>query len=160
MALAPLLLYPSISNFHSKSFVLDAIQLRALIIFPILAVRLVGGSYSEGRVEVYYNGTWGTVCGYDWDINDARVVCRQLGFHYAINAYGTLRRRFCFRYTLDPYGSARYGPGTGPILMDYVSCEGSESSLFSCSHRGVGNHYCDHSEAAGVQCGNTKGENN
>ena len=121
-------------------------QLHALIVFTILAVRLVGGSHNEGRVEVYYNGTWGTVCGDNWDIDAALVVCRQLGFCYALNAY---------RY-------ARYGQGTGPILLDYVNCLGSESSLFSCSHRGVGliNNNCDHSKDAGVQCGNNGGENN
>ena len=106
-------------------------------------VRLIGGSYNAGRVEVYYNGTWGTVCDDDWDINDALVVCRQLGF----------------RYVLDAYRDAHYGQGTGPILLDDMKCFGYESSLFSCSHRGVGNHDCDHSEDASVRCGNIAGEN-
>ena len=112
--------------------------------FTISVIQLVGGPNSAiGRVEVYYNGTWGTVCDDGWDIENARVVCRQLGFRYALNAYG----------------SARYGEGTGVILLDDVDCSGSESSLFSCRHRGVGTHNCDHSEDASVQCGNTRGEN-
>ena len=119
-------------------------QLLALIIFTILAVRLVNGSYNEGRVEVRYNSTWGTVCDDGWDINDAHVVCRQLGFPFALNAYGR----------------ARYGQGTGPILLDDVSCLGNESSLFSCSHGGLENHNCAHSNDAGVRCANTGGENN
>ena len=116
-----------------------------MIIFTVLAVRLVGGpDNATGRVEIYYNGTWGTVCHDDWDISDAHVVCRQLGFRYALNAYR----------------NARFDRGTGPILMDDVRCLGSESSLLTCFHNGVGNHNCDHSEDASVRCGNTGGENN
>ena len=108
-------------------------------------VRLADGSYNEGRVEVYYNGAWGTVCDDDWDINDANVVCRQLGFSVALNAYR----------------KARYGQGAGRILLDDVSCLGNESSLFSCNHRGLGNYYnCGHSKDASVRCGNNGGENN
>ena len=115
-----------------------------MIIFTVFAVRLIGDSHNAGRVEVYYNGTWGTVCGDYWDIDDARVICRQLSFRYALNVYG----------------SARYGKGTGPILLSNVDCHGNESSLSSCIHSGVGNRNCDHKEDAGVLCGNTEGENN
>ena len=113
-----------------------------LIIFSILAIRLVNGSYNAGRVEVYYSGSWGTVCDDEWDINDARVVCKQLGFRDALNAYP----------------NARYGWGTGPILLDDARCIGYESSLFSCNIR-IRNHNCYHSEDASVRCADNGGEN-
>ena len=44
-------------------------------------VRLVGGSGKyEGNVQVCINGTWGYVCDNKWGINNAKVVCSQLGY--------------------------------------------------------------------------------
>ena len=47
---------------------------------------------------------------------------------------------------------ATFGQGTGLILLDNLVCDGTESSLFNCSHNGVGLHNCDHSEDAGAVC--------
>ena len=105
-------------------------------------IRLVGGSSeNEGRVEIYFNNTWGTVCDDGWDAADAEVVCRQLGL---------------------PFNNARYvkkaefGQGTGQIWLDDVACEGSESSLDGClsTNQQWGRHNCNHGEDAGVICTN------
>ena len=57
-------------------------------------------------MEVLYNGEWGTVCDDYWNLTDAGVVCRQLGYHAADLAYQT----------------AHFGAGTGPIWLDDVRC--------------------------------------
>eukprot|EP00057_Strongylocentrotus_purpuratus_P018644 XP_011673118.1 PREDICTED: deleted in malignant brain tumors 1 protein-like [Strongylocentrotus purpuratus] len=103
----------------------------------IEAVRLVDGSNeAEGRVEINYNGVWGTICDDSWDITDARVVCRMLGFQGASGAPG----------------SAQFGEGTGPIQLDDVGCSGDEETIFDCEHPGFGAHNCGHYEDAGVVC--------
>ena len=104
-----------------------------------LQTRLVGGSCpSEGRVEVNYNGDWGTVCNDDWGIDDANVVCKSLGYPSALSE--------------NPQPT--FGPGSdmASIILDDLVCTGEESNIAYCGHNGYGKHNCDHSEDAGVIC--------
>ncbi|NWH51418.1 DMBT1 protein, partial [Fregata magnificens] len=92
-----------------------------------------------GIVEIYHYGGWITVCDDSWDLNDAKVMCRQLGCGSAVSAPS----------------SAYFGQGSDYIYLDDVHHTGSESSLFQCRHGGWGVHSCGHQEYAGVVCSAT-----
>ncbi|XP_016091951.1 scavenger receptor cysteine-rich type 1 protein M130-like [Sinocyclocheilus grahami] len=98
-------------------------------------ISLVNGlDACSGRVEIFYNGKWGTVCGDSWDIDDAAVVCRQLGCGRAVIADG--QSLFGVR---------------GNVWLSEVNCKGDESSITQCAHRSNGNN-CPQSNDAGVIC--------
>ena len=87
-------------------------------------------------MEVYHNGEWGTVCDDGWDLNDAQVVCSELGLSPVI----------AIRH------NASYGQGGGQIWLDHLNCVGTEWTIRMCPHRGWGDSKCSHSKDAGVQC--------
>ena len=99
---------------------------------------MVGGR-QYGLVEVYHNGSWGKICYDYWDIKNTRVVCKQLGYLNVAYSY--------------------YRLSTGQIWLDDVRCDGNESSLFLCRHRGWGNHNCHRGAAVAVYCEDLRGEN-
>ena len=99
--------------------------------------RLVGGrGPHEGRVEVFYNGRWGSVCDEGWSISDAEVVCRELGYS------GVVAAACC----------GRFGLGNGTIWLADVKCTGIERNIRTCSHSGWGGHTCSLGRDVGVVC--------
>ncbi|KAL6460152.1 hypothetical protein MHYP_G00319110 [Metynnis hypsauchen] len=95
-----------------------------------------GGGICSGRLEVYHNAEWGSVCDDLWDIMDAQVVCRQLGCGPVLSADG----------------SAVFGAGEGPIWLNRVKCRGNEIHLWDCPHSLKDHTDCSHRQDAGVTC--------
>ena len=96
-----------------------------------------GRNSAEGRIEVFVRGRWGTVCDDGFDIKDAHVICRMLGFSPAQRI-------------------TKFGTGTGQIWLDNLRCNGNETSINQCPHRWIGSHNCGHSEDIGVVCTTSK----
>ncbi|KAM9468107.1 antigen WC1.1-like isoform 4-T4 [Clarias gariepinus] len=83
------------------------------------SLRLSGGKGScSGRLEVYHNATWGSVCDDQWNIRNAQVVCRQLGCGSALSADRNVS----------------FGSGAGSIWLNRVKCRGDEIHLWDCHH--------------------------
>ena len=97
----------------------------------------IGSSGKEGYVEALgLNGQWGGICDDEFDINDANVICRMLGFSKATKASNS-------------YGTA---PSGGNFVLDNLGCTGNEASVFDCQHLGEWIENCKDTEIAGVQC--------
>ena len=102
-----------------------------------IPVRLAGvnGIHYTGRVEVFYKGKWGKICRNEWDIDDVKVVCKQLGFKSAL-------AEFIGMDTKD---------GNLSIVMSNVACTGTESRLELCAHTD-GDHKCVENTGAQALC--------
>lgn len=90
-----------------------------------IQIRLQGSLLpNAGRIEILYAGVWGTIGRSNWDVNDANVVCRQLG--YQAGAEAALKNRV-------------YGPFIGPTWLTNLQCTGYETNVMDCAHDGIAN---------------------
>ena len=95
-----------------------------------------GTNRCSGRVEVYHEGQWGTICDHWWDSTEAQVLCRQVGCGTALTAKS----------------KAFFGEGLSQIWLEMLKCNGNERSLDTCEHKLYGVHNCNHAEDVGVIC--------
>ena len=68
----------------------------------------------EGRMEVFYTGAWRGICDDGWDLSDAKVVCRQLGFPDAVEAtsYNLMGNRLAQLTNVQCIGSEEHLRGS------------------------------------------------
>ncbi|XP_062415776.1 deleted in malignant brain tumors 1 protein-like [Pungitius pungitius] len=100
-------------------------------------IRLLNGtSRCSGRLEIYHEGEWGTICDDRWGMQEATVACQELDCGTALSV----------KY------KAHFGRGKGQVWLDDLDCTGHEMSIADCPHRGFGEHDCDHNEDASVVC--------
>ncbi len=105
---------------------------------------MVGGptSYS-GRLSIYHNGEWGSICDHGFFDKEANIACKELG-----HTGGRARR------------GAIYGQGDGRIWLDALDCSNADfngTRLMKCHHGGWGNHDCTHKDDVSIDCGTCVG---
>ena len=114
--------------------------------FP--AIQLVGSpNEDEGRIQIYFESKWWTICDNSWDLSDAFVACRQLGYESAEATYRGWEHKW-------------KGPTSDDVqvLMSGVYCKGNESTVLECAHTEFGEHQCTHDDDVGVKCSHEKKE--
>ena len=83
---------------------------------------------------MFYNGIWGSVCeDYSWDLKDGHVLCRMLGYEYA----------------LQVSSGRKYMKTKGYIVLNLLRCRGSEIDIMNCPHRP---NFCSNNDGVGVVC--------
>jgi hypothetical protein len=92
-----------------------------------------GTKPNNGRVKIQYRGKWGSICGKNWNINAAHVICRDLGYQRAKS-------------------TSLLAKGSDDVLLDQVKCKGDEASIMFCVHLGLNMHSCDNSKVVSVVC--------
>ena len=101
------------------------------------AARLVGGAApNEGRLEVNYDGAFGSVCEDNFGTSEAATVCHQLGFA------GASHVALC----------CQFGQFSGETWLDNVDCRSGDVWLANCTHHGWGVKDCHHGQDIGVVC--------
>ncbi|CAH2985030.1 unnamed protein product [Chilo suppressalis] len=120
-----------LSNLEKKKRIHEVLDVKSV------SLRLEGSKTpNEGRVEIYHNGTWGSICADGWTLYEASVICRHLALGFAQQALQT-----------DYFGTSK-------VVMSGVECSANESNLFLCAHEDFGDVTCpgEKGRVAAVVC--------
>ena len=124
---------------------------------------------NAGRLEIFLNDQWGTVCDNGFHSDDATVACRQLGFEgyvlYSTEGIRSLgyvsKLKNCYAIMkINYFQYCSYTPASidVPTWLDNLDCTPNDASIESCSHQGIGVHSChlDHTEDIALVCYGSK----
>ena len=107
-----------------------------------MMMRLVGGKgRNEGRVEVYNQNVWGSVCSNNFDRKDGNVICKYLG-HPGLEEI----------YNKEETPSSMVRTTEGAIWMNNLQCNGNEETPFDCLQSTFGEHDCTHNQDVALKC--------
>ncbi|XP_053383098.1 deleted in malignant brain tumors 1 protein-like isoform X2 [Mercenaria mercenaria] len=121
-----------ISN-HCTHFDDVAVECTGLTL-NITDARLVNGTGPyDGRAEINVNGTWGTICDKNFDLQAADLFCDLMGLRAAHYITGAI-----------------YGEGSGPVFIDELFCEDDDYSLRSCRY--LSHNECSHERDISAVC--------
>lgn len=120
---------------------------------------MTGGlNQSRGTVEICLSGIWGTICDDGWDISDAGVACRQLGYLTSNGMYTEVCGNFAVTIMMHAMlvlaNTEKARVTHKPQHLSHVRCTGQESRLTDCVHQSIGMRTCEStsSRTAAVVC--------
>ncbi|XP_030745583.1 protein bark beetle isoform X2 [Sitophilus oryzae] len=106
-------------------------------------IRLLGGdTETEGRLQIKINNQWGTVCNYGWTVENAALVCQQLG--YVLNPSDW----YIERNEIPDAGK------TEKVVLSNVQCQDYDLDITKCRAETITDFYnsCDHDNDVGIRC--------
>lgn len=118
-------------------------ETEVVLLEPKIPIRLLGGnSETEGRLQLKINGQWGTVCNYGWTVQDAALVCQQLGYVLNPNDW------YIERNEIPDAGKSE------PVILSNVDCQDYDLDITKCQAETTVDfsNSCDHDNDVGIRC--------
>lgn len=130
---------------HLRLHFLTAVLSLLCCIFSGFDVRLIGGPHpNQGFAQVLYQGDWHSICNREWDLDDADVICRQLGYPLATFAL------------TDNSELSNWTNKKTATFLDRLGCTGTEANLAECQMSYTTTVLCGNTEKAGIVCQSEK----
>ena len=140
------------SQITKKSYVLTKVDNIDIVEKDIRIVNNKGELSYEGRLEMRYEGIWGTICSRDNDRNSAKVICRDIG--YNDGEWKTPPNQAGKDYCSSFNDEDHCGAPTTRILFGKITCHRNHYTFSQCRKELPGHSICDHNFDAIIRCYN------